>query len=354
MSSYFTVSDFKNEFDGLWSYGFHVFKGFFTEEQTGRQKIDNKLNFPIGIRINFNKRASVACYLLKNGDGFIIEILKKRFLLNFNKRIPYFLNIGRDFEIIEKNIKQLTLKFIKSDREGYEVDELFLSISPAGNCSFENVEKKDDGILISLKYKDKDESNPALYFCYAPNYENMRKIRDRNITKLDRLKKQHVKNSYLPIKYLTLQTEDATFNRAFVWSMISGGSFVMQKAGSIGIWAGFPWFDNNWGRDTFISLPGISLVSGRYEEAWQIIESFIKRQDVNPKSKNYGKIPNVIFNETNILYNTADAAPLLIRETYEYYLYTGDYNSIMSVLNSLILAVDNVYISQKDKNNLIV
>ena len=353
LSSYFTISDFKNEFDGLWSYGFHIFKGFSPEERANKQRIDSKLNSPIGVQINFHKRSSVVCYLLKNGDGFIIELLKNRFLLKFNKKTQYFFDIGRDFEIIEKNINRFILKYVKGDREGYEADELFLSISPAANCSFENVEKKDNGILISLKYKDKDESNPELYLCYATSYENMREIRDKNVAKLDKLKKQHIKNSYLPLKYLSLQTEDSTFNKAFVWSMISGGSFVMQKAGSIGIWAGFPWFDNNWGRDTFISIPGISLVSGRYEEAWQIIESFIKRQDVDPKSKSYGKIPNVVFNEANILYNTADATPLLIREAYEYYLYTGDYNSIMSILSSLIFAVDNAYISKKDKNNFI-
>src|SRR5207247_11448242 len=37
--------------------------------------------------------------------------------------------------------------------------------------------------------------------------------------------------------------------------------------------AGYPWF-TDWGRDTFISLPGLCLVTGRWEIAWQTIESF--------------------------------------------------------------------------------
>jgi len=37
--------------------------------------------------------------------------------------------------------------------------------------------------------------------------------------------------------------------------------------------AGYPWF-TDWGRDTFIALPGLCLVTGRYDTAWQIIESF--------------------------------------------------------------------------------
>lgn len=37
--------------------------------------------------------------------------------------------------------------------------------------------------------------------------------------------------------------------------------------------AGYPWF-TDWGRDTFISLPGLCLATGRHEVAWQVIESF--------------------------------------------------------------------------------
>ena len=37
--------------------------------------------------------------------------------------------------------------------------------------------------------------------------------------------------------------------------------------------AGYPWF-TDWGRDTFISLPGLCLVTGRFNIAWQIIEAF--------------------------------------------------------------------------------
>lgn len=37
--------------------------------------------------------------------------------------------------------------------------------------------------------------------------------------------------------------------------------------------AGYPWF-TDWGRDTFISLPGLCLVTGRLDVAWQVIESF--------------------------------------------------------------------------------
>jgi predicted glycogen debranching enzyme len=37
--------------------------------------------------------------------------------------------------------------------------------------------------------------------------------------------------------------------------------------------AGYPWF-TDWGRDTFIALPGLCLITGWHEVAWQIIEAF--------------------------------------------------------------------------------
>lgn len=37
--------------------------------------------------------------------------------------------------------------------------------------------------------------------------------------------------------------------------------------------AWYPWF-TDWGHDTFISLPGLCLVPGRLDVAWQIIASF--------------------------------------------------------------------------------
>ena len=42
--------------------------------------------------------------------------------------------------------------------------------------------------------------------------------------------------------------------------------------------AGYPWF-TDWGRDTFISLPGLCLVTGRWEIACQTIESFATLQN---------------------------------------------------------------------------
>ena len=65
--------------------------------------------------------------------------------------------------------------------------------------------------------------------------------------------------------------------------------------------AGYPWF-TDWGRDTFISLPGLCLVTGRLDVAWQIIASFSAHVSE-------GMVPNR-FPDTGEQpeYNTIDAS----------------------------------------------
>ena len=64
--------------------------------------------------------------------------------------------------------------------------------------------------------------------------------------------------------------------------------------------AGYPWF-TDWGRDTFIALPGLLLARGKLAEAAETIESFVAlRQD--------GLIPNRITDDgATPEYNSVDA-----------------------------------------------
>ncbi|MCX8028881.1 MAG: GH116 family glycosyl hydrolase [Brevinematales bacterium] len=67
-------------------------------------------------------------------------------------------------------------------------------------------------------------------------------------------------------------------DKPLYWSLYSGDGFVVEEFGK-GIWAGLPWFKNNWGRDTFISLAGCSLVNGNFAEAKDVILNFANFQD---------------------------------------------------------------------------
>jgi glycogen debranching enzyme len=89
------------------------------------------------------------------------------------------------------------------------------------------------------------------------------------------------------------------------------------------IWAaGRPseWFLEQWGRDTFISLPGILLATGRFEEARAVIRSFASfmKDGLIPN-----RIPDSRHPEWNE-YNTVDGPMWFIQAVKKYVEYSGD------------------------------
>ena len=133
-----------------------------------------------------------------------------------------------------------------------------------------------------------------------------------------------------------LWTSDEKYNRALVWAKASALSFLVDEYGR-GLWAGLPWFRENWGRDTFIALPGTLLVSGHFREAKEVLDNFAKYQNLNAvadvpqssdvgihsRASDYGRIPNRVRG-SEVIYNTVDGTPWMLREALEYVRYTGD------------------------------
>jgi predicted glycogen debranching enzyme len=54
---------------------------------------------------------------------------------------------------------------------------------------------------------------------------------------------------------------------------LAADHYLSQRGSGQTVIAGYPWFAD-WGRDTFIALPGLCLATGRTDVAWQAIESF--------------------------------------------------------------------------------
>jgi glycogen debranching enzyme len=128
-------------------------------------------------------------------------------------------------------------------------------------------------------------------------------------------------HAYLTTSYLA--TSDSEYNKALNWAKAASRLFVVDEYGA-GIWAGLPWFRENWGRDTFIALPGTLLVSGQFADARAVLANFARFQNLRtPHDKDYGRIPNRVSPD-EIIYNTVDGTPWMLREAYEYIRYTGD------------------------------
>ncbi|MGI9013035.1 MAG: amylo-alpha-1,6-glucosidase [Phycisphaerales bacterium] len=78
------------------------------------------------------------------------------------------------------------------------------------------------------------------------------------------------------------------------------------------ILAGYPWFAD-WGRDSMISLPGLLLVDGRFDEAESVLLTFARRM-------RRGLIPNRFDDRRSIAhYNAADASLWFVHAVHALY-----------------------------------
>lgn len=98
--------------------------------------------------------------------------------------------------------------------------------------------------------------------------------------------------------------------------------------------AGYHWF-TDWGRDTMISLEGLTLTTGRFKEARYILRTFA----------NYvrdGLIPNMFPEHDNAgLYHTADASLWFFHAVHRYLKATQDRDTLRCILPKLISIVDH-------------
>lgn len=89
-----------------------------------------------------------------------------------------------------------------------------------------------------------------------------------------------------------------------------------QSTGLMTVLAGLPWF-TDWGRDTMIALTGLTLATGRYQDARDILTTFARYV-------HHGMVPNMFHDEgTAPLYNTADASMWYFYAVGKYLDYTG-------------------------------
>jgi len=109
---------------------------------------------------------------------------------------------------------------------------------------------------------------------------------------------------------------------------------MAQAAGSElrSIYAGYHWF-GDWGRDTMISLEGLTLCTGRYREAGAILRTF-------SHYVNHGLLPNLFpEGERQALYHTVDATLWYFHAISRYLEATGDRDiltALFPVLQSII------------------
>ena len=181
--------------------------------------------------------------------------------------------------------------------------------------------------------KDRERNDAYREYCYCPGYfekyitlpttyyiiATLEKHQINNLSKLFETeiqrKKQLIQHADLPKKFEKL--------------ILASDKFIVKKDSEKSVIAGYHWF-GDWGRDTVIALPGLTLVTKRFNDAKQILLSFSKHCQ-------NGLIPNVFIDKTSqAIYNTVDASLWFIDRVFQYYKYTQDTEFLTKIWDTLV------------------
>jgi predicted glycogen debranching enzyme len=141
---------------------------------------------------------------------------------------------------------------------------------------------------------------------------------------IDRLHESELKRRAHLLSDVENRYPDVSFEEWLRWLVLAADAFVVNRAstGAKSVIAGYHWFAD-WGRDSLISLPGLTLVLGRSEDAKQILQTF------NQYCLD-GLVPNAFADnpQQTPSYNTVDATLWFINAVRQYLKYTGDFQFV--------------------------
>lgn len=260
-----------------------------------------------------------------------VSLKKKAFLthdLMINSRHFYDTHLhspGFSYELkkITDEIIQFSPKNVQETIKVYMPDASFNPVEQWQPLTYElDCDRNDscqDHILHLGKITQKIKQNHSLYLIFTTEQHIPSDVEYLFSEELKR-RKNVVQKAHLPenMKKLVLATD----------------RFIVKKPPYHTILAGYHWF-SDWGRDTLIALPGITLVTNRFQIARNILEgiaTYTKK----------GIIPNTFDDrDSSPAYNTVDASLWYLDRVFQYLKYTNDkqfINSYYDTFQSIISA----------------
>jgi predicted glycogen debranching enzyme len=242
-------------------------------------------------------------YVKKIGNKYEIECPHFPLLRILDESNASFVNSFHELENVFYEIESL---------RGYES---IGSLKSPGSFSFLLKSGCKTALVISTEEWPNIE---ALNSTMALDFEKFRK---KNLLKAAGIKeKKSIKSKLILAADQFLITPISRFQDMV--KLQSGGEELRS------IIAGFPWF-TDWGRDTMISLEGLTLCTGRFKDAHAILYTF-------SHYVNKGLIPNMFPDGSNKgIYNTADASLWFFHAIDRYMEITNDFEILDALLPCL-------------------
>lgn len=261
------------------------------------------------------------------GDGFI-EIVQvdttsspHRVTLKTNIKLNSFLTLATD-----ARLKQASL----------ENGDLIVEVS--GDKSIKIPDKNEKYISIGLGSNPAQSQREAIII--LSNYDVLLASKQKRIQSL--------------IQKVDFKSSDSALTKSVNWALASFDALNMNETRSglgEGIYAGYPWFQDYWGRDSFIALRALT-VTGQFDLAKANLLSFLRYQVQDSSNTNYGKIPNRVRPDESI-YNTADATPRFIIEAWEYFAFSQDVEFLEKVMPYINHAIRGTLKYRVDKSGFL-
>ncbi len=244
---------------------------------------------------------------------------------------------GQPFSLL---ISSSAGKYRSYDHEGKWINRIFFRVDQMRGESHEddNFQPGEFRLVIEPEYLE----NFFIIVTSGLNEKEVllekNKIEDCGVNKIinnEKQRKIRLINRFMKhLERKSLLTDKLWFLEGLKWLVASTEKFLVHKKKDnyLTAIAGYHWF-GEWGRDALISLPGLTLVIGRFEEAKEILLNF-------SRYCKRGLIPNC-FPEISCTknaepsYNSVDTSLWFINAAFKYFMYTRDLELIQKIWNTL-------------------
>jgi hypothetical protein len=240
--------------DGWTVNEFHYLKDyriFLNSTVINRDSINQFVYYPFSFIRKYNESLTETFTLL---DSLNVIIWEFESSVNFEdfafEPLLHRIVPGKKIRLSEESAQII---FSSADLSGGE------AVSEVGWMGFYLISENSGRIVVLAAIDDDEERLSQSLIQLSKTYKKLKEARIQRISVLINLNNTH--------------TNLPELSDALIWAQLSLDALVTNQRGK-GIWAGLPWFNNYWGRDTFISFAGALLISGQFEEARQLLKSF--------------------------------------------------------------------------------